>query len=95
MNYCDIKDRDLSHLDVNRYDFARSRFKKTDDKILKFFEEDLYPKSNVKSANNIKPTDRIRFILNGFNENCRMQFISFVIEFGMDFPTVEAMWKEV
>ncbi|KAL4501101.1 hypothetical protein ABPG73_013839 [Tetrahymena malaccensis] len=68
--------------------------KKTTDKILKYFDEEIYSKSHMKFAN-MTDIDRFQFVLNGFNEFHRMEFLSFILEFGMDFNTIDQFWLEL
>lgn len=71
-----------------------NKSKKNTAKILRYFDEEIYAKSLMKSAN-MNETDRFKFVLNGFNEHHRVEFLSFILEFGMDFNSIDQFWSEL
>lgn len=55
---------------------------------MKYFEEEVFvrvAKFNIEEQQ----------LMNGFNEIQRMHFLSFVLEFGMDFTSIELFWQDL
>lgn len=56
-------------------------------KLVNFFEHEVFTNSKVKYSN-LNNKDRLRFVLNGFDEDRRVQFLSFVLEYGTEFDNL-------
>ena len=72
----------------------QQKLRRLEQKIIQHFEEQILDKSFIKTAE-MKDQDRFKFVCLNFTEWHRFNFLSFVMEYGIDYPSIEEFWIDL
>lgn len=61
---------------------------------MNFFEEEVFNNSKVITAN-MNDKDRYRYVLHGFDEDHRVQFLTFVLEYGTEYDNLQEFFNNL
>ncbi|KRX09098.1 Zinc finger, FYVE/PHD-type [Pseudocohnilembus persalinus] len=63
-------------------------------KLMNYFQEEVFYNSQVIDAS-LKDKDKLRYVLHGFDHNHRLQFLTFVMQFGTEFDNLQEFFNEL